>query len=574
MSSSLRPKRFNELLPTIEEVKEGTPFYSDHLPIMTEMPMGKDVIKMVTWNVHAPSDDGSASGYDARETDKQVMERGKRSIAAIMKMIDENDPVDMILLQETYFFDPALAARIVEEKEPILGEILKAELDKRGWDFKENGSPRDPRDLVTLYNKKRVTLTDQALYPEVKEQKSLSFQSQRDLKYRTQKMEFVVNKSNQNIVVHNAHWDHNHDPKIANQLLTIMHQVKCITAGDFNHRIVQPGKKFLPSNVVPIKFRKSGQQGVDYTDGFFFTGEDGKIHHPKATYTLNPETGKQFVSAIEISLDNFTEEQQLELLTYHPFVNVAEEHVAAITAELTSMIGKESLIFLNRNDIFLRLNQTVQAFNEKKLTGVTFLLDYKNSQHVDASNQIKILLADKVDSGEKDLTLPVEKLKQALLELRKYYSHILDTNRPILNTAVEHVKKAFKKLNADMRELEKAPSKNAIAIADKTAVRNYVQTLIQIVEDWATIGSARDDQPFARRIALLNLTKPAKSGFFSKLSKVIAEPDVIDLLKPLEELDKQLVYLPCAELVCLLGSDKHKEEVEEKVSGLSLSLTS
>jgi hypothetical protein len=369
-------QRYHPLLPTVDAVQknlaerkagegksDAPAFSSDHLPNMAVIPLrevkgipaeGKrsgseaaEELKIITWNVQAPS--ARASGFSAEESDEHVESRGLAAIETLIRFIDQHQP-DAILLQETYFHDPVLEIN----RGTKVRQKLDTELKVREWTFKSND-----QNIFTLYN----TRTLQEAKKEKKEPARTSG-TRDEYTTKTLTLNFHTVKFNTPVTINNVHWPHNEAPDEAEQKISdLIQQDKgvVVIAGDFNNRLIAPGKSYLVNNAVPPLFRlelfNEPMQGADWTDGCFYSDMQGKCHQ-SSIIVLDPSTGHP-EDDMPIESSRFFIQQEQELRRQRLFVCVAEEHA------LTKDFNQSMLDTLKQKGIIIK--RSANAFNEQMI---------------------------------------------------------------------------------------------------------------------------------------------------------------------------------------------------------------
>lgn len=518
MAASARSKQIHPLLPNK---------YSDHLPILAEMPMGGKMIQMVTWNLDK-----------AKEQDSQVetkSEGGSEITDALAKMIDEQKSLDLILLQNC-------TLELLDK----LNKSLKSD-----WSLVVGAN----QSLITLYNVERLTLTKQTDNPDfsARDLEGLTHFSQSDIKHRTQQTEVRLKESKESFFVYNACWQESDTTSTANRSLTFLHRKKCIVAGSFGQCVVQPDKKYLINSLSV----KNGKLFASFTDGVFFTGEDEKIHQPKIICTLNPSNGKKFVFIKAPILQDISSEFQSELEMRRQFITVAEEHSAE--SKINEQFGAPTLDFLRGNGIVLQFNQNTDVFNQPKVRNISIILNKLNKLHTELFSYLVENLKPVIDSNIHDgeIRISTAKLKDAILAIQSFYEDKRLSNKIELFDAFQKVKMVQLKVNLEIAKLNKKLSKNINIIAKKDKIKEFLLVLNNLIETWREVGSAMTDLPFTTQFQFLQMPK---LGFFEKLGKVVTEKDMIELKAALQIIEKKLVYIPYAQL---LDKSPAVTEVEE-----------
>ncbi len=307
--------RLHPLFPTVEEVKNGTPFLSDHLPQLIKSPK----LNIVTWNIHAP--DAATSGFSAEEKEKDIIERGNRIIDAIIKIINNQKNLDIILLQEVFLLGP------------LFNDRLKKELASKDWSFIE--PPQDgARNLLTLFDKNKVTVKNlsettvgKLRYNGIERIiNSLSTYQQEIFKHQTHAMA-VQKKYDSNTLFH-VHWPQSGILSSLIKLLKILLDISgTIVAGDFNNRIPNNSNQELGiGNVVNQNLTQKNIQSVNFTDGGFCYKDFHELSDDYDddynslcqlnTEILNPETGMKY------QLLPINDLIPIEFHKYHPVISV------------------------------------------------------------------------------------------------------------------------------------------------------------------------------------------------------------------------------------------------------------
>lgn len=304
--------RAHPLLPTRgETTADNNAGYSDHVAIMAEVPVGNnDKFKVVSWNVLEKTD-RSGVHVPTLETKEQLHARNLRIVAALVKIIEKNQP-QAICLQEA---GPDLLALLQNE---IKSKNLKMNI------VHDAGN----NDLITLFS------------DQVKPQPG---------KYNRDGImqPYVVNYNGMNIALRNVHTSFQESPELHEDMyrtaLNSDSNVTCsILIGDTNSHVipVKPGSRNIATGIVPPGIAQSSLgvpltvQATDFSDGGFVRAKDGTITQLD-TVTLDHTTGNIYnedmsqESAIEPKLDHWRigmllDNKQLTDKNFHQGQSVAD----------------------------------------------------------------------------------------------------------------------------------------------------------------------------------------------------------------------------------------------------------
>lgn len=305
--------RYLPALPTVEEIqKDVSLFNSDHLPVISEIPVGDQTLRVISWNVQVPN---THSGFQAREKEKDIEAREERSLAALAAFINEQKP-DVILLQETYF-NP---------------EKLRVTLAKLGWEV--DAVPGTT--TFTLYNTAKLEKQPLPSLKDEKKEGPPSYQATSIQQTLFKLKSDTAEVTDTSVLINNVHLPHDEYPHQAEAyILSLLRSGQAqygnaIVAGDFNNRYVPLNKSYLPNNVVNPGHRDGETQGVDWTDGFFYMGKDAKCHQPIIMESLDPFNGKILpslkIESLSEFLKKYSEKQKEELNKRRPMLCCAEEY--------------------------------------------------------------------------------------------------------------------------------------------------------------------------------------------------------------------------------------------------------
>lgn len=269
------PPRIHPLFPTREQTtKKPSLAYSDHLPILTRVPLGEGRVPLniISLNILAKADASGVHSRSYREKDEEAIKKRFRRIAkGLGEGVLLND-VDVVVLQET---------------SKLMVRYLKKELKKSGKSWK---IVVDDQGLISCYNKERLVEQSRA-FDVIKDSRVDSFK--------------FVDKDNDDLTVdvHNI-WGH-YSP-LPERLETVCRDklVKTdsevsIIIGDTNSRIapLDNAKRNLATGAIPPMFNAEAGasdevQIPDHPDGGFYRNKaDGKIHQLE-TEVLHFKTGK------------------------------------------------------------------------------------------------------------------------------------------------------------------------------------------------------------------------------------------------------------------------------------------
>ena len=380
-------QRYHTGFATTEQAaKDKSILYSDHLPLLTEIPIANETLKLITWNLQLPN---VGSGFDVKENALEEIElRCDRLIESMAKLVDTHQP-HALLIQEDCLAsyqrtvaedikcltkikknnpdDPSIIAQLsnLQKQERNFHDKL---ITKLGANWEICSSRSAPfHDNLIIINKNHLTPIPQShsfnLPPYAPEANGPTIQ--------TQLLNFAANsksKQQTTIMLHNLHLPHREDPNEAENLISaLLTQSQplsqaTVIGGDFNNRYAPLAKDYLPNNVVPSKFRDSLGQGTDWTDGFFYMDStEDCCHQPQAIYTLNPETAEKY-SEIKCDLTKLNEFQRKELNRQRPLLSCAAEYQKELRA--TFELDEKEAHELRK--LGIRIGYTADAFNSKK----------------------------------------------------------------------------------------------------------------------------------------------------------------------------------------------------------------
>ncbi|MDX1836033.1 endonuclease/exonuclease/phosphatase family protein [Legionella taurinensis] len=260
--------RKHPLFPTFQEVeKESDLARSDHLPVMTKIPLGEKKESLTIVSLNILGNEGCSGVHPLGMTipEGHTLERYQHLASGLAHGIKKHG-VDVILLQEA---DKSIV--------PYLEEKLG-----KGWNIIV-----DDFGIISCYNKERFVLQDTTA----------------DKESRIRTMAFTDTRSGLSIDVHNL-WGvyspfPHHMEKQYRSLLTKTKSKLSVIMGDTNSRLAPPAdhtKRNLTTGIVPPIIAKtsglpSDTQITDHPDGGFYRDESGIIHQ-LSTETLDFDTAE------------------------------------------------------------------------------------------------------------------------------------------------------------------------------------------------------------------------------------------------------------------------------------------
>lgn len=260
-------ERIHPQFPTLKETEADPELaYSDHVPILTTLPLPGNPVNILSLNILGPS---ACSGLHKPkqggwEDEEGLNRRYQRMVDGILRESIAKHDVDVIFLQEA---NP----RFISEHLKRLGE---------DWEVVEGDTG-----IISCYNKRRFDLSSNH---ENKTDRVLSL--------------VLQDKDNENAIIeaHNI-WGHfspfpDYAERVHKECLTHHHPdaVASVVLGDTNSRIAplhKPHKlRNIATGAVPVVFNEKNGAGpdaqiADYPDGGFYrilrNGHDDNIHQLK-----------------------------------------------------------------------------------------------------------------------------------------------------------------------------------------------------------------------------------------------------------------------------------------------------
>jgi hypothetical protein len=248
------PPRIHPLFPTREEVSKNPDLaYSDHLPILTKVPLGEESISLniISLNILGGSNFSGIHALGQIEKPEEMLNRYQRIADGLIIGAQKHD-VDVILLQEAY-----------DEILPYLKSSLGDD-----WEIISQSG------IISCYNKRRL-IQQSATYDNTARVHSLTLTDEEN--------------GGQTIDVHNI-WgnytplSHHLEEDCRIKLLTGKSKVSIII-GDTNSRIasLDHQKRNQTTGAIPGKINEllgyaAELQIPDHPDGGFYRDEEGVIH--------------------------------------------------------------------------------------------------------------------------------------------------------------------------------------------------------------------------------------------------------------------------------------------------------
>lgn len=308
-STQYEDKPFHPLLPTPQQAHEHSDqIYSDHLPILTVLPLyPQNELNVVSWNV---LDENQAYGFklpnvrDTVETLPDSKTRHDKIIQTLIRFFDSenNNAVhaDVVVLQEA---SNDLIARL-ERMESVPFSMVKSESGK-----------------LTLYNPKQLKLIGDPVD---------------DLRSGMLTTRFSYDGLTFSIT--NVHLGHQDLPvETEDQVINVLKNknngdVNHLVLGDFNCRIAPTDResRSIMTGVCPASFRRDDNgreigQGIDWTDGAYCLSQRGSLVQLPCE-TIDPMTGAAFkMPKAQGLLDGRNEAQQTELSEFRISMCCADE---------------------------------------------------------------------------------------------------------------------------------------------------------------------------------------------------------------------------------------------------------
>lgn len=262
--------RLHPLFPTLDEVKNDPSLaYSDHLPLLTRVPLGKGKkpLTMISLNI---LDTCTYSGIHAKDSKEKTPERHRRIITGLKNGIKKHE-ADVLFLQEA-------GKEVVDDLRAALGD---------DWEIKAEFRTG----LVTCYSKKRF------------EEQATRLDHEARIHSVT-----VKDKENKGLILdlHNTCGYYSPFPdgheKLYGQLLTETTSDLSIILGDTNSRIAPLDDKphNIITGIIPAELNEQyglppGAQIGDHPDGGFYRDATGI--HQLETQVLDFASGHPVVDS-------------------------------------------------------------------------------------------------------------------------------------------------------------------------------------------------------------------------------------------------------------------------------------
>lgn len=309
-STQYEDKPFHPLLPTPQQAHENSDqIYSDHLPILTVLPLyPQNELHVVSWNVF---DENQAYGFklpnvgDTIETLPDSKKRHDKIIQTLIRFFDHanNNAVhaDVVVLQEV---SNALIARLESSGDQLPFRMVKSDSGK-----------------LTLYSPEKLKLIGEPVD---------------DLRSGMLTTRFSCD--GQTFSITNAHLGHQDLPvDTEDQVIKVLKNknngdVNHLVLGDFNCRIAPTDResRLIMTGVCPASFRRDDNgreigQGIDWTDGAFCLSQRGSLVQLPCE-TIDPMTGAAFnMPKVQGLLDGRNAAQQKELSEFRISMCCADE---------------------------------------------------------------------------------------------------------------------------------------------------------------------------------------------------------------------------------------------------------
>lgn len=244
--------------------------YSDHLPIIAEMLINNEVIKVISWNLWDPN---QANGFKtpnepvtAESLGDQTarFERVTDSVIRMLTNADNNMRADVMLLQEVH---PECLAMLQRKLKDTPFAIVTSETGK-----------------VTIYSQEKMKLESQKEY------------------FRECSLNTVFQVGDSKLCIDNMQLNYDALPVYAEDTLQKLMKARSsdirnhLIMGDFNARIkpIDREDRLIITGVCPSTFRRDNQgreicQGVDWTDGAFRATRDNTLTQVEHR-VINPAT--------------------------------------------------------------------------------------------------------------------------------------------------------------------------------------------------------------------------------------------------------------------------------------------
>ncbi|MDX1836516.1 endonuclease/exonuclease/phosphatase family protein [Legionella taurinensis] len=434
------PPRLHPLFPTLDEVQKNPDLaYSDHLPILTQVPLGKGKkpLVMISLNILGTS---ACSGIHAKDAKEDTPKRHQRIITGLAKGIKKHK-AEVLFLQEA-------GESVVEDLRAALGD---------DWEIKAEFNTG----LVTCYSKKRF------------EEQS----TQLDRKTRIRSVT-VKDKDNKGLTLdfHNTWGIYSAFPdgheKTYEALLTNTRSDVSIILGDTNSRLapLDDAPRNIMTGVIPNELNQADglppdAQNGDHPDGGFYRDATGI--HQLETHVLDFNSGNVVVDSRPV--DEIKPHLEFRMImclddSYKKSKEINDETIFEYEKGLRERLGKPDILVrmaadtFNHKAIAIRFPQYTVGQQSLPCNDFTFIkttLPDCQFQTIEDQGQrfdcvfVPLDQADTLHSAIEAISLPaqtkkmdtMEAISRRIAELGQWHQHLmLDPSAKIESLKALHAK--------------------------------------------------------------------------------------------------------------------------------------